>query len=360
MNKRKWIFPVGLLIYALVFLIALAVGLGWLWDYMADFERSRPHTALNAYMQTLNGEYVADRSDDLIGQIDHNVQTEAQCRQVLTDALTGDFSWAKKSRESDDTRHVYAIRCGDRVIGTMEMERCGAYAGSFQTWQVTKETFDLSYLVTQPLHITVPEDHPVYANGNLLTKDYITRDKIPYAPFQGLYGEYTLPYMVTYTAGPFLGQAELTVTDPTGNPVFIDADTDMTVFLNNCTAEQVSAVDTHVEGFIQCYVDFLSRTGGDSEANYAALARYMVPGGELAQRMRNAMDGLKWVTDRGASISSITVHNRHAMADGRYLWDVSYVVDTKDYDGSIQTTAKVKLIVQQTADGLKTEAMKSS
>lgn len=359
MNKRKLAFPIGLLIYGLVFLLLMAVGLGWLWRYMEDFERSRPHTALNDYMQQLSGEYVAVRSEALIAGIDPKVQKPEQCRNAIRSALNGEFACVKKGKLSSDDRHVYAVLCGKQVIGTMEMERCGDRVGSFRTWRVIKEDFDLSYLLTQPLSITVPEDHLVYANGNLLTKDYITQDKIPYAPFQGLYEDYTLPYMVTYTAGPFLGVGELTVTDPAGNPVSIDADSDMTAFLNNCTAQQAEQVDAHVEGFVQCYVDYLSRTGGDSEANYAALARYMVPGGELAQRMRAAMDGLSWVTDRGASIRSITIHNRHAMADGRYLWDVSYVVDTKDYDGEIQTTANLKLVVKQTEDGLKTEALKN-
>ena len=359
MNKRRWGFPIALLVYALVFLIALAVGLGWFWQYMADFESSRPDTALEGYMNSLTAEYVADRSGDLIGRIDHNVQTEAQCRQVLMSALGGDFSSAKKSKESGEDRHVYAIRCGSRVIGTMEMERCGEMVGSFQTWVVTKEVFDLSYLISEPVSITVPEDYPVYACGNLLKKDYITQDKIPYALLKGLYEDYALPYMVTYTAGPFLGMAELTVTDPDGNAVAIDEKTDMTVFLNNCSREQTSQVDAHVNGFIQSYVDFLSCTGGDTAANYKALSAYMVPDGELVRRMRTAMEGLKWVTDRGAKISDITVHNRLAMADGRYLWDVTYVVDTKDFAGSIETEARVKLILTETDAGLKTEAMKN-
>ena len=359
MNKRKWVFPLGLLIYGLVFLIGIAVGMHYLWQYMEDYEQSRPHTALNAYMQGLTAEHVADNSGELIGKIDHSLQSEQACRQVILGELTDAFSCAKKSKESNDRHHVYAIRCGSRIIGTMEMERCGEYTGGFQTWKVTKEEFDLSYLITQPVSITVPEAYPVYVQGNLLTKDYVTRDKIPFDLLKGLYAEYTLPYMNTYTAGPFLGEAALTVTDPQGNPVTIDEKTDMTVFLNNCTDEQVAAGDAHAKAFIQSYVDFVSCTGGNTAANYNALSAYIVPGGELEKRMKAALDGLSWVTDRGARISSITVHNRLKMVDGRYLWDVSYVVDTKDFAGSIQTTARVKLILTQTDVGLKTEAMKN-
>lgn len=359
MNNKKWVFPAVLAGYAVLFFTALAFGLNWFWGYMADFEASRPETVLDAYMQSLSEEYVTEKCEALIGQIDPNVQSREQCVQVIAESLDGDFTCAKKGKESTQERYVYAIRCGMQVVGTMTMERTGDMAGNFRKWQVTKEEFDLSYLLAEPISITVPENYPVYACGNLLPSQYITKDKIPYEPLKGLYEEYQLPYMVTYTAGPFLGEGTLTVTDPNGAPVTIDETTDMTAFAQNCTAEQVAAGDAHTTAFIQCYVDFLSRTGGDSLANYYKLSKYLIPDSDLQKRMYNAMEGLSWVTDRGAKIASQTVHNRVDMGGGRYLWDVSYVVDTKDFSGSIQTTARVKLILAETAAGLKTEALKS-
>ena len=355
MNK----FIRGLLIYALVFLLIAGAGLVWFWQFIEDFESSRPDTALNSYVKSLSGEYVADRSLDLIASIDHRVQTEDQCRQALIAALSDTFTCAKKSTESTQTRFVYAVRCGKQVIGTMIMEQCGEKTGSFQSWQVTKEKFDLSYLLSEPARITVPEEYPVYFDGNLLTKDYISKDKIPYDLLKGLYEEYTLPYMVTYTVGPVLGAGELSVTDPEGNAATIDETTDMTVFLNNCDAKQAENVDAHAKKFIQAYVDFMSCTGGDTAANYRTLSSYIVSNTKLARRLRTAMDGLKWVTDRGAKITDFTVHNRLAMADGRYLWDVSYAVSTTDFAGSIETTSRVKLVIAETDKGLKTEAMKN-
>ncbi len=355
MNK----FIRGLLIYALVFLLIAGAGLVWFWQFIADFENSRPDTALESYVANLSGEYVADRSLNLIAGIDHSVQTEEQCRQALIAALSDTFTCAKKSKESTQTRFVYAVRCGKQVIGTMVMEQCGEKIGNFQSWQVTKEEFDLSYLLSKPVSITVPENYPVYFAGNLLAKDHISKDKIPYDLLKGLYEAYTLPYMVTYTVGPVLGEGKISVTDPDGNPVTIDEKTDMTVFLNNCDTKQAAAVDDHAKAFIQAYVDFMSCTGGDTAANYKTLSSYMLSNTELARRLRTAMDGLKWVTDRGAKISSITVHNRLQMADGRYLWDVSYGVSTTDFAGSIETNARVKLVITETEKGLKTEAMKN-
>lgn len=357
--KRRWIFPLAMALYALVALIAIDCGLRWFWNYMDAYEQSRPHIPLDAYMEELTAEYVADRCDELISTIDHNVQTEEQCRQVILDALQGNFTCAKKTAESGEDHHVYVIRCGAKVIGTMEMDRQGENVEGFIPWQVTKDSFDLSYLLTPSLSITVPEEFTVSALGNPLSREYITEQGIQYSLVEEFYEKYALPSMVTYTAGPFLGEGALTVADPSGNLVSITEDTDMNTFLNNCTAEEISALDTIIRDYLQCYMDFTSCTGNDTTGNYNRLIKHMVPGGELAKRMRNAIDGLYWVSDRGAKLASITTGHYINIGNGRYFCDVTYVVDTKTFSGNVQTTASVKLIFLQTENGLKAESMLS-
>ena len=163
MNKktRKWIFPLSLLAYALVFLCATAIGLSWFWEFIDAYEMSRPKNTLDAYMQTLTAEYVADRCDDLIATIDHNVQSEEECREVILNSLNGKFSCAKKNKESTEDHYVYALRCGAKVIGTVEMEARGEEVHGFTPWTITAESFDLSYLLTQGTSITVPKEFPV-------------------------------------------------------------------------------------------------------------------------------------------------------------------------------------------------------
>ena len=358
-KKHRWIFPVALILYAAVFLVAAFFGLRWFWGYMDAYEQSRPHIALDAYMEELTANYVLDRCGDLITTIDPNVQSEQQCREVILNALQDKFTCAKKTSESDEDHHVYIIRCGAKVIGRMEMERQGENLQGFVPWQVVGESFDLSYLLTPALSVTVPADFIVSALGGPLDSGYITQTGIHYPLVEEFYDTYSLPTMVTYTAGPFLGEGALTVTDPAGNPVSITEETDMDVFLNNCTASEISALDDVIKNYIQCYMDFTSCTGSDTTGNYNRLAKYMVPGGELAKRMKNAIDGLYWVSDRGAKLASVTTGHYISIGEGRYLCDVTYVVDIKTFNGDVQTTASVKLIFLQTANGLKAESMLS-
>ena len=358
-TKRRWIFPVALLAYALVFLCAAAIGFHFLWDYMDAYEQSRPHIALNAYKEKLTAEYVAGKCTDLIGQIDHNIQSEESCRKVIVDSLKDNFSFAKKSSDSDEDHHIYVIRCGKQVIGTMEMERRGESTQGFVPWQVTKDSFDLSYLLTDPVSLTVPEGFSVIVFGNVLDSSYITKSDIPFSLLKEFYGEYDLPYMTTYTAGPFLGEATLTAQDADGNTVVIDSETDMNTFLNNCSAEEGDALTAAVESFVQRYMDFTSCKNNNTSANYQELAKYMVPGGELAKRMRDAFDGLSWVSDRHATLDSISIGHFVNIGEGRYLCDVTYTVNTRTFNGDVKTTANVKLVFLQTENGLKAEAMVS-
>lgn len=356
-KKRSLIFPIVLLSYALLFLVATAFGMRYLWDFLDTYERSRPHITLDSYMENLSKDYVAERCGELINTIDHSVQTEQQCRDVILQALEGSFSCAKKTKESDENTHVYALRCGKQVIGTLTMTRTGQQLGNFTAWEVADEEFDLSYLRSDPISITVPAEFSVYSLGNQLGSSYITQKDIPYPILAELYDDYTLPTMVTYTAGPFLGSGKLEVRDTEGNTVSIDPETDMNRFANNCSESETAAAKTAAESFILRYVDFTSCTNNDTMGNYNRLKEHMVPGGALAKRMYEAIVGLYWVTDRHATVTDLAFHNYVNLGDGRYLCCLTYTVDTTDFAGSIQAVSSVMLFLKQTDSGLKAESM---
>lgn len=358
-KRFRWIFPLFLVLYAAAFLYFTDKGLTWFWGYMDAYEQTRPHIALNAYEEKLTAEYVVNASQALIDQIDHNVQSKESCRQVLLDALKDKLICAKKVKESTEDKHVYAVMCGSKAIGTMEMERCGEPVMDFVPWVVTKDSFDLSYLITDSVSVTVPSTFSVYVNGNLLSSSYITVDNIHYEQLEEYYDTYSLPHKVTYEAGPFLGPSEMTIKDPMGNTVSMDALEDMSQYIDNCSDDEVAALDTIANGFIRSYVAFTSRTGGDNSKNYWDLTKYMVPNGELSKRMHAALDGLYWISDRGAKLTELNIHHYVSVGDGRYLCDLTYIVDTQNYAGSIQTTSNLKVFFVETEQGLRAESMLS-
>lgn len=357
MNKRKNSFYWKLLIYAEVFILLLCFGLIWFWNYMEAYEASRPKNIVDSYMQALTADRLIEGSADLIGSVDPKVQDKAACAQVIRDSLSGGITYAKNVSQSTQSEAVYMLLSGGKTVGKIKLAATSTDKYGFTHWAVTDESFDLSHLLREPVSITVPHDYLVYVGDVLLGQDHITEANIPYAELEEFYGAYALPYQVTYCAGPFLGDAELTVTDPSGDPAVIEDGMDMGQLLPQCDPTTQAALADFVDSYVEHYVAFTSGGNGTLYENCRKLTEYMVPGGELSKRMYDAIAGLSWVTDRGAKVSGIDIHHSIDIGNRRYLCDLTYHVNTTNFSGAVQVSSSIKLIVVQTGDGLKAEAM---
>lgn len=356
-RKHNLIFTVSILLYAVLFLIGLAFGLDWLWSYMEAYEASRPDHTLEAYMERLTPAYICNKSADLIARTDTSVQSAEQCRQVIAEAVSGKFTHVKNLSESTDDKKVYLIRCDNRIIGRFEMTQTGESDHGFPVWAVTSDSFDLSHLLTPGHTVTVPETYLVTVNGTELNESHITASGIQFPLLAEFYDEYSLPTLVTYETGTTLGATDMVVADPTGTPVSIDEAVSYNSLLPLCGEADAVRLDAIVSDFIQDYVDFTSCTNDDTYGNYARLKAHIVPETALAQRMKDAIAGLKWVSDRGAKVVGIDIAYHVAIDDGKFLCDVIYRVDTRNITGSVQAESHVKIVFTETNDGLKAETM---
>lgn len=359
-KRFKHGFLLGLGIYAALFLILIVVGLGFFWKFIAAFEDSRPLNTMDAYMAKLNAEHICDTQADLIAEVDHYIQSEDACRQLVIDAVSGDITYAKKTSESTDTQTVYVLRCGSRIIGSVTMTTTEIDQYGFARWKISSESFDLSYLKgTKTYTVTVPEEFPVYVNGAQLNADYITQSDIHYDVLEEFYDDYDLPTMVTYTVAPGLGDYEMKVTDPDGNPVVIDETTDYDQFLNNCSDTELTEAKAFVDEFIDSYVTFTGSANGTEHRNYSNLMKFVVKDSDFASRLKMALDGLTYAQSKGDEIVSITMNQQIAITDDKYLCDVTYVVDTTGKEGVVQTTNNAQIIVVRTEDGFLVEKLTS-
>ena len=347
---------IAMLVYAVIFLAGVAFGLSWFWDYIAAYEASRPQTAIDAYMDQLEVSHIQDKSANLIATIDHNLQSEKSCLDAIANALTKKITYARKVSECTDTKKVYMLLCDKKTIGSFTLTAGDKDEFGFTLWSVIEETFDFSFLIGEGTSVTVPFDYPVYVNGFCLNEDYVTETNIHYPKYEEYYDDCAFPYMVTYKAPAIMGTLEVTIKDRQGNPISEEDALNVDAVLNNCTEEEITALDTIAAKFLKSYVAFTTNAGKKITQNYNDLLNYLVPNGSLAERMDNARSGLKWVPDRGASIVSSEINGHIAMQDGRYLYDISYIVICKD---STVIQESVRIIFAQTEDGLRAETMTS-
>ena len=356
-------FAIVMVVYAIVFVAAAALFLNWFWGFIDGYERSQTKVTIRSYMDQLTTDHILDTTTDLIAQVDHNLQSEEECRQLILDILSSEITYARKSSECTETKQVYILRCGTQVIGSFTISAGEPDEFGFAPWQVTNESFDFSFLLGQPMSITVPEGYRVHLNGNLLDDAYITgRENLPFPVLDELRRDYdALPEFtwLTYGVGPLLGEYELTATDPEGTPFVNDGTLDLDTFADNCTDQEVAELRKFSEEFIRRYVVFTGCANDDRYDNYYDLAKLIVLGSDLDKRLKDALDGLQYAQSKGDQIDTITIHHFIDLGDGKYLVDLNYLVNTTGLAGVVQTSNNLKLVITKTATGLKTEALYS-
>lgn len=357
-KKPFWKFLIGMLVYALVFLGAVHFGLRWFWGYMDAYEQSRPETAMNAYMEKVDVDYLcAGGVAPVIDAIDLRIQSEEACLEYIKSTLTGDIRYACKMSECTEDKMVYMVLCGERGICKVTLTPQPADQYGFTRWMVASEEFDFSHIKSSTATITVPYDFSVCIGDACLDENYLIGERVNYPELEEYYDSYSPPYLVTYQSGAFLGELPFVVTNPQGVPVTIDADTDMTDFINNCSPEQNDRLESLVDTYIRKYVDFLSCTGNDLDRNYQNLIQYLVPDCELSKRFQAALAGMYWINDRHTTVTAITIDRRVDLGGGTYLCTATYEVDTHLLTGLDHEISNVHLMITETDDGLKVESM---
>ena len=358
-KKRRicW-FAVFMILYALVVLGAAYWGLGKFWDYMDAYEDSRIQNTIDAYMEEVTPQYVCHRSGDLIDSIDHHLQSEEACEAVILDFLSGGITYARKSAECTDTRAVYVLRSGGKVIGQVELIPQGETRYGFTPWAVNEDSFDLSFLIGNTDSITVDHTMQVYAGEVLLDESFVTETGLQYEAVEEFYGELELPYKVTYTAGPILGETVLRAVDAKGEPVEITGEADLDPWLNNCDEAVHQELDAFNRDFIDRYVRYLTSRRDNRQYNYERLLPLLVDGSNLEKRVSNAYEGLEFGQSQSDTIVRFCSNHIIDLGGDQYLCDVTYEVDSLGRDGELHRSVNnAWLFLVRTDGGLKAERL---
>ena len=85
--------------------------------------------------------------------------------------------------------------------------------------------------------------------------------------------------------------------------------------------------------------------------------QYVLEGSDFANRLQDAIKGLQFGQSQSDRVVSIVTNHPVRLEEGRYLWDITYEVDTIGYKGTVRTTTNAKIMIVQTENGLKVESM---
>ena len=343
-------FLLGMMIYALIFVVFLSIGLRLFWVYIDNFEKSQPVHAIDRYMASFDREHIRALSADFVSTLDGNLQSDEDAYGVI-EQLFENLHYSKKSAESTDDHLVYAILAGDRYLGSMTLDATGEKGGD--SWQVTSESFDFSDLVSEQSFI-VPEEWTVRCGGNLLDESYITESDIEYPTMEEAYDYgFALPMLVKYELGNYVGSPEIQAFDKDGNPAQIQEDPTAYTLTDRCTAEQRERLTDFTNRFLPLYIAFMSNTNHNAYDNYARVHPYLLPGSDLETRFYSAIAGQTYSHSKGDYLHDIVVHGVFDLGGATFLIDVDYKVDTTGNAGTIANDAGMLIVAEDHgADGM--------
>lgn len=344
-RKKSHVFAICVAVYVVVFLVL--TGFGWkvLWDFMESYEHSRPKNTVSAYMSALQGERLYNQAGDFFAGIDKTIQSEEECAEIFHSAVDGKLHSVKDAENSTDTRQRYVVLADKQPIGSFVMESGQPDRFGNTPWSVTESAYDFSFLMGEPISVTVPDDCSVLVNGKLLDASYISKSDVPYDLFSEFYSDYDLPYKVTYTVENYMGEVSLSAQDPSGAEISLDDQDSWVARLDNCSDETERKLSVFLNEFIVRYVSFSGSSKDTASGAYGALHRYLLPDSPLIQRFASAIDGLQYGQSVQDKIADVQIHHVIQIDDENWFCDVTYLVDTMGKKGLVQTTNNLKVIV---------------
>lgn len=359
-KRKSGSFAAGMLIYASVFLLATVIGWVVLWNFMEAYEQSRPKNTLNDFVGSITAETMLQGSNGLLSRVDSNLQSEADCLEIIRNMADGKLRYAKDGQKSSDTEQGYILMADKMKVGSFTLKAGEAGKFGMTPWKIVNASYNFDSLLGEPVSVTVPADYEVSANGYVLGDAYRTAEGIRYNTFGDFYDSYDqLPTLVTYTVQNYLDSISVEVKDPDGNVVEIAEPMDWDARLPECADSKVTALDAFVQDFIGRYVAFSGSSADTARGNFGYLRQLLVPGGSLSQRLATALDGLQFGQSVLDKIVDIQIHHRIALGNDRYLYDVTYLVDTTGKKGVVQTTNNIKVMIAEINGSLYAEAMAS-
>lgn len=357
--RSKIIYWTLLILYTAGLLAASVFALKTVWDFAERYEESMPDDVIDNYISTLGGDLWAQGLSDTMAAMPHPFQTDEECRDVVMEILNGDIYHVRGISDEDDV-DVYSLRCKGSSFGSVYLIKDDTKKATFEVlgrelelpwdlrpWKVYKQEFDLSGLYTS-VQVTIPSTFSVSVNGVTLGEEHIVERDIQFDSLKDYYSvNPSLPTKCTYRADNIIGQITPVIYDEAGNEFTVDSSRDDSQFIKSCNEQELVYLNEFCAKFTELYLRFSSGImGANSHNGYYNLTNYIVAGGDLDSRLKNALDGLSWAHTNGYRQDSYQLTGAIDLGGGYYVCDV--VAETTaitSANGEVHDVNNLKIIV---------------
>ena len=349
------IYTVCLGCWAVLLIAAAFYGLRLAWEYAREYEASRPHVTMDAYVATLGEDLLDAGILETISAMPHEAQSDEEVAEIVKEMLSDGISYVRKS--SGDGSANYSLRCGGKEFGVVTLAADHSYDGETRfgmlPWKVEDAHFDFGGLY-RSVEVVVPRTFSVYLNDLLLDEKYIVEENIPYDVLAKYYNDYEgLPSKVRYRFDNAIGPLYPSIYDENGVRFIVDPNRDDSQFITACSEEELGRLAKFTAGFV---VNYLNYTSGvlDPSYGYEQLKPFLVPDGDLDRRMRDAMDGLGWAHTSSVRVNSAVLNGAIALGDAYYLCDITSSATTYAIGhGEVESIRNMRVIVVNRNDDIR-------
>ena len=376
-KRSSALYTVVLLVYTLVLVIAACYGLTQVWNYAENYEAARPDNTMNEYIDNLSRNLWDDSIAATVSAMSHPVQTDEECREIVKNMLSDELSYARQPGGADsDSSLIYNLLCGGNVFGKVTLARdtspeakranvtlpfLSNLMSDQAPWIVSGEEFDFNGLYSS-VEITVPETYSVSLNGTKLGEEYIVERDIPYDVLEDYYQQYPgLPKKVTYRFEDVFGHLTPVVYNEKGEETVIDTTKDDSQYIKPVDESVIVRLQEFSTNFADAYLAY-SAGVADPMFSYSKLMPYIVIGGDLDLRLKQAMDGMgNWGHTTSYRFESATLNQATDVGDGYYILEISAITVTTfpnhGENGVVTDNNGLTVIVHDTAGEIRAVAV---
>ena len=344
-NNSSLRFALGMVVYALVFILFVAGFLRVEWDFISrqDRELTQPVHAIERYIDSFDSAHIRALSADFVSSLNKKLKSEEDSYAEIEKLFSGQLRYAKIGRESTEERQVYAIISDERTLGTMALES-GEKLNGITQWNVRDEEFNFSDLL-ESRELLAPAEWQISCGGSALDESYITETGIRYPSMTEAYDYgFSLPTLVRYKLDNYIGELEISAADADGNEMQLKDDPAEYKLTDRCTEDVRTRMEDYTRRFLPLYIAFMSNTNHNAYDNYARVKPYLLPGSDLESRFYNAIVGQTWSHSKGDVLHDVVVNGVFMISEDKYLIDVDYMVDTTGNAGTVSNEAGMLIV----------------
>ena len=344
-KKSRWTgFLLGMVIYALLVLIAASVGLKMLWDYTAEYEREIPAHKMNEYVSSLNENHVKKIATDFVASLDHNIQSEDEAYAEIWRSFVAGVRYRQLSSENGGQIVTYMIYNKEHDLGKVTLVKNGEGLGD-KTWSVKSEEYDFDFLKRSERFV-VPNHWVVRCGDRRLGVEYIIDPRVEYSFLHEFYDrEFPMPYLAEYEISNYIGDPNVRFFNADGEEQERFTLTDGRDQILRVSGASKSKFISFTETFVPLYVNCLSNVTKSAGTNYQRIRPYLVPDGELDVRLRAAFEGQLFSQSNGTDISDVSIHDIFNLGNEYFIVDLSYTVDTYSAKGVSASDTSMYLVI---------------